>query len=166
MITSKKNINKRIRLNKNQISDIVFCFLLKTTFVAYFIQIFLCVVFIVNINFKIKIKKKNLMEKMLCKTTHLGYLLRQNPPSLVQVTETDAPCNLKNTRTSSGHQLSGKRRLLRDMTSKERSDKELIKIIKYQIYSSAILESSRGDQEQHFSHEQNLDIGYVILVAL
>ena len=39
MITSKKNINKRIRLNKNQISDIVFCFLLKTTFVAYFIQI-------------------------------------------------------------------------------------------------------------------------------
>ena len=52
------------------------------------------------------------------------------------------------------------------MTSKERSDKELIKLIKYQIYSSAILESSRGDQEQHFSHEQNLDIGYVILVAL
>ena len=54
----------------------------------------------------------------------------------------------------------------RKMTQQREIYKDIIKISKDQTYSGAILENSRGDQEQHCSHEQILDIGCVRGLAL
>jgi len=52
------------------------------------------------------------------------------------------------------------------MTYQREIDIDIIKITKDQTYSGAVLEGSRGGQQQHYSHEHNLDIGCVSGVAL